>query len=207
MKDLISIIYVIVLGGVCVCAFVKYNQTYKNLKSILLLLFATFIVDFIANVLPISVNYHFLYIIFGVIEYYLFGRYIVSIFNTKSIRIYFYSTFIIYLLISVFFLILSPNPKHFVLFNCRGLFIIISFIFYFKQLYESEKIIALENHPPFWIGIANLLFWSGTFFLMSLDELIYKISPETEQIISIINPIYNIFFYLIIFRAFLCKPS
>lgn len=94
---------------------------------------------------------------------------------------------------------------HYYIFNLRGCLIISVVLYYFQELYNRNQIVDLKNEPMFFVSIGNLLFWSGTFFIMGLVNPLNKLNPVAGKLLFAINPILNIFLYFTYARAIVCK--
>ncbi len=86
-----------------------------------------------------------------------------------------------------------------------GLMIVLAAIYYFLELFQSEKSVALAQEPAFWIASGLLFFYSCSFPLFTLVNKFY--SPSNKIIFYLIHlsSILNILLYSSFIIAFLCR--
>ncbi len=77
-------------------------------------------------------------------------------------------------------------------------------LYYFYELYQSNKIVKLGKQPLFWISVGNFLFYAGTFFLMGLKEELAKVNSQLAEDLFLINTFLNILLYTFWSIGFLC---
>ncbi len=86
-----------------------------------------------------------------------------------------------------------------------SLFIVLAAVYYFYELFQSEKSIHLVEEPSFWIASGLLFFYSCSFPLFALINYFY--SPSNRIIFNLIylSSVLNILLYSSFTIAFLCR--
>lgn len=90
-----------------------------------------------------------------------------------------------------------------------GLFVILGTLFIFHQLYLDDQVLSLTRSPHFWLGLGNLIFYTGYIFSLGSYRYIDQILEEHELARSFLSITHylNIFLYSMYATAFLCRRN
>jgi hypothetical protein len=190
--------------------FYKYKRTY--LKYFLFLLWYITLTEFFSEY---AIGHKFLVYIddngliythwmYNLLYFILFNvLYVIYLKSIKNSRYKFWiKIFIIsYIVISIinwtliqnFVLEMSVFPYIF-----GSIFLIITIVFYFIELLNSDKIVVFHRELFFWISIGLLLFHSGT-IPFSLEYNGYALIPGIHKLFSIITILSNIMYLIFTF--------
>lgn len=87
-----------------------------------------------------------------------------------------------------------------------GLAVVVGTFVIFYEIYQNETIVTLRHSPDFWLGVANLIYYSG--FSITLGTYWYINEVVGDKIIAegvlMINRFLNLFLYFFYIIAFLC---
>jgi hypothetical protein len=107
--------------------------------------------------------------------------------------------------IGYIFLFLKPDTFHSITYSIGCILISGLCIFYFYELFQHPTSTTLLKEPSFWICTSVLFSYVCTFPLWSMMSLFRNPSGLLVRNILIIQIIINIFSYLLIIIAFLCR--
>ena len=152
----------------------------------------------------------FIYDIFSIIEVACFLFFIKQIIKNKKIAKYLpliFFTFLGFNIIDYFFL-RQPESFNSMASGVEAILIIISCLYYFyEQLREETSTLLIYTTHTFWIVIAFLIFFAGTFFLYIYTE---NISIDDKAFIKqyiIINSVFYLLKNILFSIAMLMKPE
>lgn len=86
-----------------------------------------------------------------------------------------------------------------------SLCIVLAAIYYFYELFQSEKSINLVREPSFWIASGLLFFYSCSFPLFSLLNYFYSPSNTIIFYLMHLSSVLNALLYSSFFIAFICR--
>ncbi len=86
-----------------------------------------------------------------------------------------------------------------------SLLIVLAAIYYFYELFRSEKSINLAREPSFWIVSGLLFFYSCSFPLFTLINAFYSPSNKIIFYLLHLSSVLNILLYSSFMIAFLCR--
>ena len=198
-------------GIICLLAsvavyFQQESELYLKLFPVFLLL--SNIVQNIGSFLAVHNEANvFLYNIYSVIEF-TFYFFILSqiIRDTKMKKIIFYVLWIypLFAILNVF--VIRGTPSFHSIAYASGSLMVVGFcVFYFYELFQFPHSNSLLRDPAFWICTAIVFNNCLTFPLASFAIFIHNPSRFIVQNVVIIQNIINIFSYLLLTIAFLCR--
>ncbi|PVD49540.1 hypothetical protein DC498_24410 [Terrimonas sp.] len=202
-------IYFILLASLAACRFYfeKRISIYLYLLSPFLLL--TFLVEIIAlwmgyNARPNVWLYNFFMIIQPVF-YFLLVRNVIRNKRMRSFLLFVSWLYPLFVIINIFFL--QPRKDQFVSISYATgtLIIVLSTIFYFYELFTSDKYINLARDPFFWICSGLLFFYSCGFPLFALNNFLSSSSNIFIKNYTSIISLLNILLYSSFIIASLCR--
>ncbi|MBX3240478.1 MAG: hypothetical protein KIT80_01470 [Chitinophagaceae bacterium] len=85
------------------------------------------------------------------------------------------------------------------------LLVVLSAIYYFYELFQSDKSVDLLHEPSFWIASGLLFFYSCSFPLFTLLNYFYSPSNKIIIYITYLSSVLNILLYSSFIIAFLCR--
>jgi len=165
--------------------------------------------DFVINpiITSVSNNYFIGLRIFTIVEYLLLSAFIYSIIQSTQLKklIIIFST--LFLLFSIYDFYKSSEIS----FDSVPTGIAAILILFYSLYYLFEKIkrpdtLFLYSTPDFWIVVALIIFFSGTFFLFIFSQNNYN-DPKFQSTFQIINNSFIILRNLLFAVAFLIKPE
>ena len=83
--------------------------------------------------------------------------------------------------------------------------VVLAAIYYFYELFQSEKSVDLKREPAFWLSSGLLFFYSCSFPLFSLINYFYSPSDIIVGYILSLLSLVNILLYSSFIVAFLCR--
>lgn len=149
----------------------------------------------------------FSYRLFTIFEYSLVSLFLFKIIQNATFRKFITFASLAFLSFSIFDLI-SSRSKYFdsIATGISCILILVYSIFYLFEQIKSPNSLFLYSTPNFWIVVAFIVFFSGTFFIFIFSQNNYD-NPEFKATFSIINSIFNIIKNLLIAIAFIIKPE
>ncbi|MDE3236621.1 MAG: hypothetical protein KGO81_11750 [Bacteroidota bacterium] len=152
-------------------------------------------------------NTIFIYNIFTVIEFSFYLWLIFEIINKKrakkiigfAIGFYFITA-----AINIFF-IQGLHHFHTLTYSLGCLLIVAACIYYFYELFERPHFINLLKEPPFWICTGLMFFYTCSFPIYGLSNLLLSLPKIFIKNIGTFIILLNVFLYTMFTIAFLCK--
>lgn len=92
-------------------------------------------------------------------------------------------------------------------YTVEGAILLIVCLFYFLELFKEPSNLNLKNEPVFWITTGLLFFMSCTLPYSILENYIHRNYPEFDFQLYSIFYIFYILLFLMVIRAYLCKPE
>lgn len=171
-------------------------------------LFTTFTVEYIAVRMSYKgINTIALYNIFTTIEFVFYLWMFSQIIQHPVIKKMLYNCLwmypIVFLMNRLF--IQKGEQYHTLTAGLGSLLIVLAAIFYFYELFQSEKSVDLAREPSFWISSGLLFFYSCSFPLYSLISYFYSPSNKIVNYLVSLSSLLNILLYSSFIVAFLCK--
>lgn len=200
-----KIIYYLVL----VIAFAGSLRSLKDRKYILFipLIGSVLAVEILRDIID-NTTIDKAILLFGVIvEYLLLSWLIANLIhsNTKR-RIIIFSIFVLVPVFIAMQLTLIANNEAYQYLNqmIEAPFICAWTVFYLFETAKNDEETDITRNPMFWISLANLLFYSGSFFSYGFGSYLVSKGSKQAQSIFWIARILNILLYIIYFIGFLC---
>lgn len=103
------------------------------------------------------------------------------------------------------YLIQKGSQYHTLTVALGSLLIVIAAIYYFYELFQSDKSVYLTREPSFWIVSGLLFFYSCSFPLFTLINVFYSPSNKTIFNLMYLSSVLNILLYSSFMVAFLCR--
>lgn len=184
----------------------------SDLKWIFYLVLLTTLVESIGiHFLIVEKKGHpWIYRIYQLIEYPLICFYFLKILrNNNVLRYLIYSSIAIN---TIYIATLLSYPDRFGFLNkykflLIAFFIVIWSISYFRNLLQSEVELNIKKDPHFYINTGFLLFFGGSFFLMSLIFYVQERDVKLATNLYAINHVLNIFYYSLLAYGFICHSK
>jgi len=196
----------------------KNRKKYKILKHIPLYI-ASLIMVYIGNTLTnFALNFmgiaSYLDYFFTLIEILIFSDfYLQLIKNPLSKKL----VVILNVFFGIFFIYMMFNDKRFSfgisdstqskVYTIEGAILLIVCLFYFLELFKKPHNLNLKNEPVFWISTGLLLFFTCTLPFSVLENYMSQNYPEFNIPLYSIFYVFYILLFLMIIRAYLCKPK
>lgn len=148
-----------------------------------------------------------LYNILSSIEIMFFLWFFMQIIDNTAVKRIIKITIIIYPLIVLAnkFLVQKGLQYHSLTAGLGGLLVVVAAVYYFFELFDSDKIINLVREPAFWISSGLLFFYSCSFPLFTLITFFYSPSDSIIFYLADISSVLNILLYSSFIVAFLCR--
>lgn len=171
-------------------------------------LFITFGVESLGTVMAYKGgNTTTLYNIFTVIEFvfyfWMFSRIIQKTSIKKVLRICLWAYPLAFVINKTF--IQKGEQYHTYTAGLGSFLIVLAAVYYFYELFQSEKSIDLVREPSFWISSGLLFFYSCSFPLFSLVSHFYSPSNKIINYLASLSSLLNILLYSSFIIAFLCR--
>ena len=131
-------------------------------------------------------------------------RQIVASPKAKKIFLYILLTYPVLSVINIF-LVQTSDVFHTMTYSLGSLLIVAACIYYFWELFQQKYSVNLTRQPGFWICSGLLFYYSCTFPLLGLSNLLQAYPKVILQNLLYILILLNIFLYLSFSIAFLCR--
>jgi len=152
--------------------------------------------------------------LFTLFELIIFSHFYYGVVNAISIKklllifnILFLFFFIYMAITDKYFYQTISEPTQSIVYTVESIILIFPCSWYFIELFKKVPVVDLKNEPSFWIS-------TGVFFLMActlpyslLENHIRKNYPNSLVTSYSIFHVFYILLFLMIFRAYLCKPT
>lgn len=196
-------------GIIPISLFFFQKRKKTGLFFILIYLIASILTDilFYPIILLITKNEFLAYRIFTVIEYLLISSYLHYIIKSISFKKLILILSIGFILFSLFDLINSKSNS----FDSSPTGVACILILFYSIFYLFEKInkpdsLFLYSTPDFWIVVALIIFFSGTFFIYIFSQTNYN-DPTFKSTFTLINASFSLLKNLMFSIAFLIRPD
>lgn len=207
---ILTYLYLVILILAGSIAFKKRKTLPKGLNIFwiyfALLILVEIAVDLSKWYFKIDMKYFLaLYNVFGIIEYgFIAFLYYYSIdARRRSWVMISFCIYTIFVLVNMIFL--SDHFTHNYTFIVRCLVFIWLTLEYFWQLSQSQDIVKITKIPLFWISVGIFVFSMGSIFVQGLGSDIAD--KELAFAIYLLNPILNIYLYIMFIISFLCTQQ
>lgn len=204
-------IYIVFILLAALASSLTYFQKTKPTGFLLffpIYLFITFTVEYMAVQMSYKgANTVTLYNVFGTIEivFYLwmFSRIIHETTIKKVLKSFIWAYPLAVIINKTF--IQKGEQYHTLTAGLGSLLIVLAAIYYFYELFQSEKSVDLVREPSFWISSGLLFFYSCSFPLFSLVSHFYSPSNKIINYLASLSSLLNILLYSSFIIAFLCR--
>lgn len=132
----------------------------------------------------------------------MFKGIIVNVLVKKILNVLLFVYPLLFLLNTLF---VQKGGYHTITAGLGSLAIVLCAIFYFFELFNSEKSVNLIRQPEFWISSGLLFFYSCSFPLFSLINNFYSPSNKIIVYLLSVSSLLNILLYSSFIVAFLCR--
>lgn len=171
-------------------------------------LFVTFCVEYAGTVIAYrGGNTTTLYNIFSAIEFifyfWMFSNIIHHATIKKILRICVLAYPLVFIINKTF--IQKGEQYHTYTAGLGSFLIVLAAVYYFFELFQSEKSVDLVREPAFWISSGLLFFYSCSFPLFSLVSHFYSPSNKIINYLASLSSLLNILLYSSFIIAFLCR--
>ena len=146
--------------------------------------------------------------IYTIVEFFLIGLYLRTIIkNTvvKKVIIYLIVAFLLFA--SVDFYWTKADSFDSIPTGVSCIVILFLCIFYLYEQVKDPENLFLYSSPNFWVVVALIIFFSGTFFLFIYSQNSLKGNAEFQHYFDLINSSFNLLKNLIFSIAFIIKPG
>lgn len=173
LYDVKSFIYFFIIASAMFCGIIRYKLLDRGLKTIVILLFITLITEITASVTAYKFHTNALvYSVFNFIQFFFIALYFnssVDLFKKSNAAIYIGIVVIIGGILNYVYLPKSEMNTNFLLVEA---FFTIAFALFslYRQLLFYEQL-DLFYYPHFWLSIIFLFFWSVTFMIWGLNNI------------------------------------
>jgi len=196
-------------GIIPISLFFFQKRKKTGLFFILIYLIASILTDilFYPIILHITKNEFLAYRIFTIIEYLLISSYLHYIIKSISFKKLILILSIGFIIFSIFDLINSKSNS----FDSSPTGVACILILFYSIFYLFEKInkpdsLFLYSTPDFWIVVALIIFFSGTFFIYIFSQTNYN-DPTFKSTFTLINASFSLLKNLMFSIAFLIRPE
>lgn len=202
-------LYFMLLAAIAACAFWFQKKISKLLYWVAPFLFIVFFVELIADWMSYKYGSNvLLYNIFTIFDssfYFLLLREAIISKKMKQFLIIAVCLFPLFVIFNIF--LLRPPSEQFVSMSyaLATLIIVFSAIFYFYELFRSDKYIDLARDPFFWICSGLLFYYSCGFPLFALNNFLSSSSNIFIKNYGSIISLLNILLYSSFIIASLCR--
>jgi hypothetical protein len=176
----------------------------KYLKLFPVFLFLTLVVELFGT---FTTNNAPLYNFFSIVEFVFYLFIIKRILITRIIRFWITVVMIFYpigCIINIFLIQKSIYRLHVTTYSIGCLIVVIFSIFYFYELFRSTNSVNLKREPAFWIITGLLFFYTCSFPIFGLINIISSVPLITRNIAALLV-IINVILYTLFAVAFLCR--
>ena len=159
-----------------------------------------FFVDLITELINTYYNHRFnenFYLnwnLFNIIEYYLLALFIRNLLRTKTLKIIILVFSLLFLVVAFASVISGGYSKHYdsITNGLESILLIIYSIFYLFEQISKPDHIFFYSIPEFWIIVAILLYFSGTFFFNTYANGLIESNKSFQAQYSAINNAFEI---------------
>lgn len=123
--------------------------------------------------------------------------------SSKKALAYIAGLYPVLALINIFFI--QRNTFHTITYSLGSLLIVAGCIYYFLELFQAPKSVALGRQPAFWICSGLLFYYACTFPIYGFTKLMEALPVVIVENLLFILVLLNIFLYLSFTIAFLCR--
>lgn len=202
-------IFFILLASITACFFYFQKKVSVFLYLLPPFLFISFLVESIAIWLSYNVGSNvWLYNAFLMIDFSFYFLLIREVIKSKKFRLFLSIVAYLYpflILINIFYLQPSKDQFASISYALGGLIIVFSTMFYFYELFTTDKYINLARDPYFWICSGLLFFYSCGFPLYALNNFLSTSSNIFIKNYGSIISLLNILLYSSFIIASLCR--
>lgn len=172
-------------------------------------LFLCSVAEMTSNYLAIhnksNLNFYNGYTIFVYCYYYLTIYWIIHSPKVKKLILYLLVLYPLVALFNIFF-IQKATSFHTITYSLGGLIVVALCIYYFFELFQLSRTVNLLRQPAFWICSGLLFYYSCTFPLYGVTNILYISAPQKVIInLMIVFQLLDVLLYLSFTIAFLCR--
>ena len=202
----LNLIYYLLLAAAFVVVLLRRNALPKRLWVFIAGLGAALVVqladDALANKWP------FIFHMYHVVEYGVLCYYLYLTLRQKILRrLFLYSIPLFAAFVGIYFGIWGEqwNTHSMPEFVVMALVVSTGTIFFFIELYTAKEIYVLRKLPDFWIGVANLIYYSGSILVLGMIQYMLDTNKSLAGKMIYISYFLNIFLYSFYLIGFLCR--
>jgi len=151
---------------------------------------------------------------FTVFEIMIFSLFYYRLIDSPMLKRFIIITNLVFFLFSVYMFCASQAFYQFIfqitkstVYTVEGVIILLICLSYFIQLFKKPPILNLKNEPVFWISTGALFFFAGTLPYSVLENYLIRNYRELYFPSYAIFYIFYALLFLMIIRAYLCKPE
>jgi len=151
---------------------------------------------------------------FTLVEMIIFSHFYYQMSNRKALKKIIFITSVIF---SLFFVYMATRDEAFstgisrstqsIVYTVEGIILLMICCYYFIDLFRKMPFVDLKNEPVFWISSGLLFFMACTLPYSLLENYIASSYPATWLTSYSIFHVFYILLFLMIIRAYLCKPQ
>jgi hypothetical protein len=204
---------------------IKHRNKYRILRFFplymisLILAFITFLLPYFIEATkhwlrsPLNISSYADYL-FTLIEMIIFSHFYFHLTRIQLVRqlivivnmIFFLFFIIMFFKEESYFLLITERTES-IVYTVEAVLLLVICSFYFFELYKKKPYLNLKNEPSFWISTGLLFFLACTLPYSLLENYIAKHYPGFDISLYSIFYIFYILLFLMIIRAYLCKPE
>jgi len=153
----------------------------------------------------------YLFTLFELIIFSHFYYYVINAIIVKKLIL------IVNILFAIFFIYMAVNDKYFyptiseptqsIVYTVESIILLFLCSVYFLETFKKIPVVDLKNEPAFWISTGVFFFMACTLPFSLLENHIHKNYPNSLLTSYTIFHVFYILLFLMIFRAYLCKPG
>jgi|GEM_PF-5248380 len=188
------VVYQVLILLALILSFVSYKRGRTKLYFLIWVLFATFLVELLADILK---GFIWIYHIFNWLEYALFSMYYIKNCNVNKYKNWILASIPVFIIfsfcISLFLYGFKSLPA--ININVEGLLL---FIMYTHLLFslDIDINISIYNYPDFWLTTGLLIYFGGVFVYFNLyRNLLHLNHNQTIHLYELISLPLNVILY------------
>lgn len=153
-----------------------------------------------------SLEFMWIYNLFGIVEYFFIAWLYYSYFRDRLVRRVLVISFVLYtLFVLIDTLFLRAYSDYQLVFLVRSMLMAGIALFYFLTIYRNDDLLHFNKSPLFWVSFGLFFFCTGSLFSMGLGSHMMLINRDLGYAMYLLNPILNIYLYVMFSWALLCN--
>ncbi len=205
--SILNQIYLAILVGDIVIIVTKYSRLPENLRPVLILVFSNLLIEAISDYIKVTTNGNnlFLYHFYAPIEYSCIAALFYSTLqqhtqrNNIKISVALYTVLV--LISTIYWQPLSHNNS--ITYMIESAFVIYWCFIFFQTILNKEDLYQPERDHTFWVVVALLIYFSGTFFTIGLIDYFIISNQTLASVIYYASFPFSFILYLTI--GFVCS--